>query len=380
MLLSLLASTSGSLYSPHPYPSQPPFFEGWYTRIIAESKSFGVIFGHVFAGSAGDSGKGPLPTTYVALLRAANVGEPMEVHNCYPNGRNVTIGGQPVNSPPDVQGPPAFEWRSSAGAFIVTAEETSIDITCDGVRFVAELDGATPWSAGGYGPGGRLSQLPLPLHWFVYSLRSRVRRYVWSSTAGVSDEGVDAWAHQEKNHGKAFPSSWTWSQALDTTSGAALALSGGPLFEGLPPAYLVGYRHPAGSGIAIDFAPANGKLSAEVNGCDGSLRIVGTHPLTGHRLEANVTARPSELRRCLLGPTATGFAPVCVESYAANASVAVYQWGRRLVSSEITSAALEFGGDYICKQRNPGHAPSPTVPTQPMGNATAAAAIATAAT
>ena len=44
------------------------------------------------------------------------------------------------------------------------------------------------------------------------------------------------------------------------------------------------------------------------------------------------------------GPTATGFAPVCVESYAANASVAVYQCAvgpaARLVRDNIRSARV----------------------------------------
>ncbi len=55
--------------------------------------------------------------------------------------------------------------------------------------------------------------------------------------------------------------------------------------------------------MAIDFSPVDGTLVADVDGCAGTLRLRGMHPLTNYRFEANVSAKPSELRRCLGGPS-----------------------------------------------------------------------------
>ena len=60
----------------------------------------------------------------------------------------------------------------------------------------------------------------------------------------------------------AFPSGWTWAQALDGRTGASLALSGGLLFgKALPPAYLVGVRHPD-LAEPLDFTPVRLRVSS----------------------------------------------------------------------------------------------------------------------
>jgi len=39
------------------------------------------------------------------------------------------------------------------------------------------LDKALPWGANGEGPAGWTDILPLPLHWFVHSLGSKITKF-----------------------------------------------------------------------------------------------------------------------------------------------------------------------------------------------------------
>ena len=76
-----------------------------------------------------------------------------------------------------------------------------------------------------------------------------------------------------------------------------------------------------------------------------------------HKLEFEIHAPLSTFQTCLFGPTEDGFAPVCVESYIALANFHVYKLtlsGYELVESRtFHSAALEFGGLYLCLEKNP---------------------------
>ena len=364
-MAALHLATLSSLYAPHPFPRAGPFFEGWYTRVVEQGgQSFGVIIGHVLkagrdAEAAINTSSNALPLTYVSLMRSVGSGdEPMEAHNCYPDAPVVTVDGKTVTTKPDIQSPPRFRWESSAGAFDVTPNSTLIDFVCGDIHFTAEIADPVPWSRDGLGPAGMEGLLPLPLQWFVYSLRSRVVRYRWldARTGAVSMEGRDARAHQEKNWGRAFPGAWNWAQALDVTSGIGFALSAAPIVAGVD-ATLLGYRHPA-LNLSVDFAPGYGRVALTSDGCRGTLRLTAFHRARRLELDANLSSIPLSLTRCLLGPTAHGFAPTCVESYVATATVAVSLAGRELARTTIRSVALEFGAGNICRARDPCRQPS----------------------
>lgn len=273
MMLSV--ATMGSLYNPHLFPATGPFFEGWYTRIsnTDSGASFGVIFGNVLP--AHTNANASRPPVYLSIMRSGVDGGSMVSADCIPRHTTTTIRGAPVREDPNFLGEAAFEWNALGAAgstshFVVRANRTEVDFRCGSVTFTATIGAPVPWAAAGRGPAGELDRLPLPLHWFVYSLGSLATfRWADSKTGEVVEGGGRA--HMEKNWGAHFPSAWTWSQAEDAKSGRVFAASGGPLFLGVP-SYLVGYRSP-GRGLSLDFAPATSLVTAAVDGCAGTLRL-----------------------------------------------------------------------------------------------------------
>ena len=126
MLLSSVFSL-GSLFSPHPFPSAGPFFEGWYTRVVDGSDSFGVIFGEVLP-KAGDADK--FPTEYLSIMWARN-GSTMSTVECVPKLVKVNNPAQA----PDFLTPPAFTWSTASdGAASVTGNRTYINFRCRGIQ------------------------------------------------------------------------------------------------------------------------------------------------------------------------------------------------------------------------------------------------------
>ena len=271
---------------------------------------------------------------------------------------SVTVKGKPVSHDPDMTSPPDFAVKfGNNGSFVVGANQTVIDVSVGNVKLLIRASDPVPWGPDGEGPEGWLIRLPLPLQWFVYSLRSRVTYYSFAdSTSGKTITGKTAALHMEKNWGKAFPPAWIWSQGL-AENNVTLALSGGIVdFEVLNvTAFLVGYRHP-GRGLVLNFTPADSVASFLHDGCRGVVRL----NLTGleHKLEVNITAPLPSFSQCLLGPEREGFRPACVESYRAVASVRVYKRDLfefvEIDRADIDHAALEFGGGYVCKKKCSG--------------------------
>ena len=132
------------------------------------------------------------------------------------------------------------------------------------------------------------------------------------------------------------------------------ALSYGPVsFGSLDiPGHLFGYRNYK-QGIDINLTPLNSIRSSKEYGCLGMVDITITS-LT-HRMRLHIAENITSFSNCLYGPTATGFRPVAVESYSSRATIIVEK--RNIFSSwktmdkfTFTSAALEFGGSYMCPQ------------------------------
>lgn len=348
-------------YDPHLFPTQGPFVEGWYSRIIdfESNHSFGILFGQVMARKEGRHFS-HYPLNMVSLIHSEGDGTSMQSFKVYPSANDieVTVQGKPVTKNPDFKSPANFEWRAKPyGYFRVNEHETRFNFTdIDGVSFIGVFGPPKPWGPNGEGPEGWIDKVPfLPLHWFVYSLGSELINYNWvNEVTGEMLRGRQGLVHQEKNWGKGFPPAWIWGEGVDRPSGSSFAFSLGVLDFATfnVPAHLIGYRS---SAVTLNFRPTNSELTKHIDGCSGIVN--GTVKSLAHQLEFEIQVPPSTLQTCLLGPTEDGFAPVCVESYIAVGNFHVYKLtlsGYELIENRaFQSAALEFGGLYLCLQKNP---------------------------
>lgn len=348
-------------YDPHVFPAEGPFMEGWYARIIdfESNHSFGILFGQVKRRTqAADSHNYPL--NMVSMIHSKGDESSMESVEVYPSSEDlqVTVRGKPVTEDPDFKSPANFEWRANPyGYFRVNEHETRFSFTnVSGVSFNGVFGPPRPWGPDGEGPAGWIDLVPfIPLHWFVYSLGSDLISYNWiNENTGEMLQGNKGLVHQEKNWGKGFPPAWIWGEGVDGPSGFSFAMSIGVLeiasFD--IPAHLIGYRS---SKVTLNFRPTNSWLTKHIDGCSGLM--IATVQSFLYKLEVEMHAAPSSLQTCLLGPIEDGFAPVLVESYVATAKFDVYKLtfkGYQLIETRtVYSAALEFGGSYLCMEKNP---------------------------
>ena len=353
--------TLANQYDPHVFPADGPFMEGWYARIIdfESNHSFGILFGQVIRRKQG-AHLNNYPLNMVSIIHSKGDESSMESFEVYPLSENVevTVRGKPVTDDPDFKSPANFEWRAKPyGYFRVNEHETRFNFTnVSGVSFIGVLGPPRPWGPNGEGPEGWIDHVPfLPLHWFVYSLGSDLINYNWiNENTGEMLRGNKGLVHQEKNWGKGFPPAWIWGEGVDGPSGSSFAISLGVLdiasFD--IPAHLIGYRS---SKVTLNFRPTNSLLTKHIDSCTGMMNA--TVQGFEHKLEFEIHAAPSTFQTCLLGPTEDGFAPVCVESYVALAKFHVYKStfrGYELIETRtFKSAALEFGGLYLCMDKNP---------------------------
>lgn len=363
VLVVLVAGTLGSLYDPHVYGDERPFFEGWYIRITDNDKpqSFGLLFGNVFPETENSSD--PLVVASV-LYRQCSSGGEMTCQLQAVNGEykiddlTITTKGHSVVSDPSIGTPPNFKWevnnKKSGGYFQQINGSTYFDFRIDDISFRGQANDPYPWNTDGTGPEGMLVHLPLPLHWFVYSLQSKLEFYeMQNTTSGEVVRGRHGVVHLEKNWGKSFPKRWIWSEGVSSTTNGSFALSGGTVnFQSAiaVDAYLIGYRSPS-LGLSLDFTPINSIVTADINGCNGTAKLT-VHSLS-HKVEIVLSAQPQTFSGCLLGPEAQGFKHACVESYDATAEFNVFErnffWTYDLVEeSMFTGIGLEFGGTYVC--------------------------------
>ena len=363
--------TDGSLFDPHIIPKVGPFFEGWYNRItdLTSGDSFGVLFGHVVPKNGTNSSD---PLALGSILYRSCVNSTCVLTSCDSafdiTSVSVSVNGHPIEVNPDMESPSNFLWTANSSTsslvFAQIGNATLIHFKCNEVSFDANFGSPRPWGSDGEGPAAWLDYLPfLPLHWFVFSLRSPVYQYRFEDTnKGIVNIGRHAVAHMEKNWGNSFPAAWVWSEGVSSNvDGVSYALSGG--LVGLGPvtltSFLIGYRNPE-KNIALNFRPGNSMVKFEYNGCLGELNMTANTAL--YQLHLQIYANPATFSNCLLGPMSTGFRPVCTESYDALARITVYKrkwwfwWSKRVVDTqEICMSALEFGGQYTCNHSCSAH-------------------------
>lgn len=357
-----------SLYDPHLFPEQGPFFEGWYMRVtdFDSRDSFGLLFGSVLPDTGRNILSDPLVVSSFLYRRCngeENVCELTSVDGKVNLGDlRITVGGENVTSDPDQTSPANFIWqvntKEHGGSFQQIGDKTEFNFRLGDAIIRGEASDPVPWNDAGTGPEGWLVNLPLPLHWFVYSLRSKLNFYeIQNLTSGVVMTGSIGAVHLEKNWGKSFPEKWIWSEGVSLTSdNASFAISGGLVdFTFLKvDAYLIGFRNPA-KGLSIDFRPDNSITTTEIDGCKGTVNVTATSALFS--LEITVSAPAKTYSSCLLGPGTKGFKSVCVESFDGIASIKVYKrsmipFRYKLIDKQtFEHSALEFGGINVCQDK-----------------------------
>ncbi|RUS75128.1 hypothetical protein EGW08_017112 [Elysia chlorotica] len=372
--------TAGNNMDPHVYPPYGPFFEGWYLRVIDTNvnASFGFLFGLVLP-AAGENITTemksrslifPVPSEDIPLLcvsilvNAADAQKLGSPTGCFdPSDYSVLKDGKPVEQDPDDKTPPEFEVRLASNlSYTVTPSGSNFSVRIGEHTFQGETTSPVPWGPGGEGPESWLENLPLPIHWFVYSFRSTVTSYSYTNDAtrsvvkgGSTAAGPPVIAHMEKNWGQSFIEAWVWAEGVNPVTDVYFSFSSGLIkeysFE--IPAQLSGYRNPA-KGIDCSFHPANSEHTLIHDGC------AGTATLDVRSVECHVviqlSAAPSSFSSCLVTPQPDGFRPGCVESYTAIANVTVHEPLYGIKDSQIIPlSGLEFGGLYMCNGKCPGN-------------------------
>lgn len=362
----LLVCVTGSFYNPHPFPDSGPFFEGWYLRITNNDTddSIGLLFGEVLPASSLNT-TGPLVLASI-LYRACTDGGACTLlssrANFTLNLLNISVDGQPVTHNPDRKSEANFKWAvnngEDGGIFIQARDQTNFDFRLGEWTLRGAAGTHVPWNNDESGPEGWLGYFPLPLHWFVYSLRSPLTFFELQNVkTGTTVRGTNGIVHLEKNWGKSFPKQWIWSEGVARDgSNVTFAVSGGLVNFSLfsVDAYLVGYTNPS-VGFALDYRPDNSVVTAETDGCKGLLNL--TVRSFTHELEIEVFGSPKTFSSCLYGPETSGFRRACVESYDAMATITVRQGklfgsSRKVIDKQtLMSVALEFGGNNVCGQK-----------------------------
>lgn len=103
------------------------------------------------------------------------------------------------------------------------------------------------WPTSNQTPEGFFVNLPLPLHWHVQSLTSRIDNLTlkisdYEGELPAADASTTALLHQEKNWATSFPSAHIWVQARNAKEGTVLNIAGGKILGA--EAFLIGYRSP----------------------------------------------------------------------------------------------------------------------------------------
>ncbi len=323
----------------HAFQSEGPWFEGWYTRVTDEQNhvSFAVV-----TTSAIHDGESlrpvDIPGGYVAIvIRDHAVTFSSEAFPARTMMKNVGDD---------------FVWKSAQGS--VTAHETSISLPDSEVQL--KIESQIPW--GGDGPEGWLSNLPLPLHWYVHNIGGRAAYHLRYKLADGSWRELNGkgLVHQEKNWGGVFPASWVWLEA--SSRDASISLAGGDLeINGvLTHTYLLGYRTKK---LSIDFNLGQGLLTSfndSINSCARSF------DLTAYNAKYKLVLRASASDFVALSiPTNAGYERNrAIESFKSKIQVQLYEANGFVLSPSyelidsrvIEDAALEFGGDAMKCGRN----------------------------
>ena len=367
-----------SPFAPHPLPpstSPSPFFEGWFTRVVApkDDLSFSVIVASFRPAHA------PGVTQVWTALLLDRGGKVTTVQRFLdPERLRLTVDGGNVSSPPRLGTPARFRWswtpgpndsEQDNGTLVVEDDTARLDFTFRGhgrtIRVQADLSHRVPWdraAPNSAGPEGWLAGAEglLPTHYFVQSLASRASFELTTSSSehrSVQRETGAGFGHQEANWGGTFPTAWIWAEGISADGTAQLLLTAGEFdIAGITTQQaIVAVRTPTRSytfrNIDLD------KVVSKPSPCGllPSFSLEATGHAETTRVVIEITAPRGTFSKPLEAPSHSGFSakPGSVESYSAEAHVTIFTrrskaeaWARA-EELAVRQTALEFGGAYI---------------------------------
>ncbi|MEY3903750.1 MAG: hypothetical protein RL189_3056 [Pseudomonadota bacterium] len=359
-------SQPDSLLDPHRLPERGPWFEGWYLRITpadTKQRSFGVIVGsYLPRGELRREAEANGLTGYVSIIDGGKKDSPLRSYEAFPKSTRMYLNRtDTVDRDPAPKTEASFRWVAEG---IGELTERSVQLALpQSASISVRLSEVLPWNESGLGPEGYISLFrAFPLHWFVYSLKSKAEyKVVLPSADGSPAETVNGvgYAHYEKNWGVSFPPAYVWMQGYDEQQKRAIAIAGGrPVQIGpaKPEAWLVGFRS---AKTSVDFAPQNigTVFQSEVDACQGRFQL--TSSFLNKRLRVLAEA-PRNTFGGIAIPNETGFVKDGSEqSFQTRIVAKLYEvmpfsptgGGERLLEEAVfTNGALEFGSEFKCRK------------------------------
>ncbi|MBM3383157.1 MAG: hypothetical protein FJY29_12060 [Betaproteobacteria bacterium] len=355
-----------SLLDPHRLPARGPWFEGWYVRITPVSgtdRSLGAIVGsYLPPGEDRSLSEKRGLRGYAALLESGQVAAPLRAFEAFPEKTNMFLNAaDPVKRDPAPSSPASFRWVADN---LGEMNQSGLDLSVGGAQLKVNWSEPVPWNSSGFGPQGLLSLFrAFPLHWFVYSLASRVKFEAVLPDASIPEKferiSGTGYAHIEKNWGVSFPESYIWMQAHYPEQKRTIALAGGkPLkIAGVQPeAWLIGYRSER---FKQDFTPQNVGtfFESKVDACAGRFELKASY--LNRRLIITAQA-PRKTFAGISIPKESGFERDGSEqSFQTQIAVQLFEvpplgvgiQGEKLLEQTVLmGGALEFGGTYKCQK------------------------------
>ena len=339
-----------SIMDPHPPKDVGPWFEGWYTRWVdfEENFSLALITTSYLPKGVPYRQEETMPG-YISLAFQMPGRPRLQVFELFPDDTFMTSGGSRRLVDRRWIEETQFSWISKKYGKIT---QDQVFIEAPGLfKFESDFSTRTPWSewSDNLGPGHITAFLRfIPLHWYVFSLRTETTYRFTNYTSGEQIEGT-AWAHQEKNWGEVFPASWIWLQALSTDGADQVALAGGQADLGFfsTEAFIGTARL---GGLAVDFSPLNmRRIRKQFDSCAGTIDL--SFQTFTHQIEISAAA-PTESFGLLSIPTKEGYLPGASESFVGEMTVKIYRTSllrhpQFLREANFSKAALEFGGGYL---------------------------------
>lgn len=151
----LILVADASPYDPH-VPGAQPWFEGWYTRVIAvdSAVSFGTVAG-LFPSQALAK-----PAYFAGIIVGNVTSRNTQVYQQLPPSITATAsGGRPVHEQPTALAPPDFSLEAADFSYNLTVSNDDFRLSAYAAGVTLTLVGNAPnvpWGPGGETPEGAL--------------------------------------------------------------------------------------------------------------------------------------------------------------------------------------------------------------------------------
>lgn len=170
--------------------------------------TYGFLFGKVLPKNPEDI----VNPNYISVVRSKGDGTTMESYDVFPKDYKITVGGEEVTSNPSVGSDAKFEMNSEYGYFKILGDYVDWNLQLPGISFTGTGNGHQLYEQNGWGPATWTDRLPLPLHWYVFSVGTNITNFEFINLYDNTDkQSGSGHMHMEKNWGVSFPSAWIWA-------------------------------------------------------------------------------------------------------------------------------------------------------------------------